>query len=169
MYKTLLILLAVSCTGSLALAGDTGTSAAARRGSSQAAAWYQGRNGWAQTESRSGWVNFARGTAVSWDRRGTLDVSTSYAVHTPRGGSVAGSLHIGADRNGAVVSGSRVTSQGRNSSAAAGGRIVGHRAASAHAQGNAGPRGRVQAESFSRSFEFRDRVGRGLAPYLFYR
>jgi hypothetical protein len=168
MKMTLIILVALSCTGSLALAGDTGTSAAARRGATQAAAWFQGKNGMAQTETRSGWVDYARGTAISWGR-GTLDVSTSYAIHTPDGRSVAGSLHVGANRKGAVVSGSRVKSQGRHSSAGAGGRIVGHRAATAHAHGSSGSGGRVKAETFSRSFEFRDRMGHSMAPYLFYR
>ncbi len=168
MNKTCVLLLALSCTGTIALAGDTGSSAAARRGSSQATAWFQGKNGFAQTQSRSGWVDYARGTAVSWTK-GSLNVSTSYAVHSPHGQSVAGSLQIAANRKGATVSSSRVVSQGRNSSAAAGGRTAGHRAATSFASGKTGPHGRVAAESFSRSIDYRDRFRHMAAHHLRHR
>ena len=151
--------LASAVLASMAFASDAATSATAgsnsfrRSGTSAATARYDGRVGFARTDTRSGRINLARGVAVGADRNGvTLSVSNAIA---PRfGPAVATNFNLGISRDG-TVSKSRGTSVSFGPfkrSATAGGSVNTHRrgsGATSFAGGRSDRFGRVHATSHS--------------------
>lgn len=90
-----------------ALASDAESSASAasnsfrRNGTADASASYDGRVGFARTQSRSGAVNAARGVAVGVDKNG-LSLSVSNAVAPRLGPAVATNFNVSIGRDGEV-------------------------------------------------------------------
>ena len=108
--KLTAILAAAVCTGvsTVSWAGRATTSAVAGSpglgtGTAAATADYRGDGpGYANTQTRSGRVNLARGIAVGFDRDG-LSLSTSYGVAGHIGPAVAGTLSVNIGLNGQVA------------------------------------------------------------------
>ena len=144
----------------MAQAGEATTSATAGssgRGPGTAAAtanYAGGGRGYADTHTRSGKVNLARGIAVGFDREG-LSLSTSYAVAGRIGPAVAGTFNLQIGRNGSVSTGvGHTVAQGDRSRtvSASGGTGSTRRStpAWATATGQTGPRGSVRATTATR-------------------
>lgn len=89
-------------------AGDAATSATAGSnprtggGTAAATATYDGRVGFARTDTRSGRVNTARGVAVGVDENG-LSLSVSTAVAGRVGPAIATNFNLTIDRDGDVA------------------------------------------------------------------
>lgn len=151
--------LAMMLTTSIALASDAETSASAGsnryqpNGTAAASARYDGRVGFARTDTRSGPVNAARGVAVGVDESG-LSLSVSKAVAPRHGPALAVSFNLSIDRDGRVSRsrGLTVSDGPLHRSATAGGRVSTGRcgnAATAFASGKTDRFGRVQATTHS--------------------
>jgi hypothetical protein len=139
------------------LASDAETSASAasnrfeRNGTADASASYDGRIGFARTQSRSGTVNSARGVAVGVDKDG-LSLSVSNAVATRLGPAVATNFNLTLGRDGEVSrsGGLTVADSPFQRSVTAGGRTgTGHRSphATSFASGDTDRLGRVHART----------------------
>jgi hypothetical protein len=151
----------VSLLSASVLASDAETSASAssnrfkRNGTATATAHYDGKVGFARTNTQSGQVNLARGVAVGIDKSG-VSLSVSNAVAPGRGPAVATTFNLSIDRNG-QISKSRGTSVSEgpiHRSATAGGSVSTGRhggAATAFAAGKTDRFGRVQATSSSQT------------------
>lgn len=147
-----------------AWASEAQTSATAGRnggrgsGTAAASARYEGDQGFARTDTRSGAVNLARGVAVGVDEDG-LSLSISGAIAAPNSPAVATTLNITINRDGQVATSSGVSIADGPSqrSATAGGATGSGRiapTATAAASGRTDARGRVDAST-------RSHVGRG--------
>jgi hypothetical protein len=143
-----------------AVAGDAETSAGVARGplvggnAATATAHYEGKLGFARTDTNSGRVTTARGVAVGVDKNG-LTLSVSNAVAAKFGPAVAATFNISIGRDGDVSksTGVSVARGPLGKEASAGGSATTNRrdaGGSAWASGNA-PLGRVIAETRSRS------------------
>lgn len=143
-----------------AMAGEARTSATVAKGplvggnSAAATAQYEGKVGFARTESNTGRVNTARGVAVGVDKNG-LTLSVSNAVAAKVGPAVATSFNISIDRDGDVnKSRSLTVARGPlGKEASAGGEATTGRRNSGSAAWGAGkaPLGRVNVNSRSNS------------------
>jgi hypothetical protein len=146
-------------TGALASDAETSASASSNRfqhnGTAAATAHYDGKVGFARTNTQSGQINLARGVAVGVDKSG-VSLSVSNAVAPGRGPAVATTFNLSIDRNG-QISKSRGTSVSTGpiyQSATAGGRVGTGRdggAATAFASGKTDRFGHVQATTTARS------------------
>lgn len=91
----------------LALASDAQTSATAGsnsfrpNGTAAATARYEGKVGFARTQSQSGRLNLARGVAVGVDKNG-LSLSVSHAVAPRLGPAVGSNFSLSIGRDGEV-------------------------------------------------------------------
>jgi len=159
-HIAILTLLAANVGLTTALASDAETSAAAasnglrRDGYAAATAEYDGRVGFARTDSRSGPVNLARGVAVGVDEDG-LSLSISNAVATRFGPAIATNFNISIERdgdvstsNGVVVARSPISRSVTAGGGATAGRFGGGGATS-FATGQTDRFGRVDAKSES--------------------
>jgi len=89
-----------------AYASEAATSATAgsgygRNGNASATARYEGKLGWARTDTHSGPVNLARGVAVGVDEDG-ISVSVSNAIAPNRGPALATTFNLSIGRDGDV-------------------------------------------------------------------
>jgi hypothetical protein len=148
-----------------AIASDAETSATAgssrgqANGTAAATARYQGDQGFARTDTRSGAVNIARGVAVGVDRSG-LSLSVSNAFASKYGPAVATNFNLSIGLDGRVSSstGVAVSNGPLSRSASAGGQTAtGGRGAGAisQASGHSDPLGRVTATT--RADDYRPR------------
>jgi hypothetical protein len=156
--------------GSYAWASDAETSATAgsnrfsRNGNASATARYEGDVGFANTQSRSGRVNTARGVAVGFDENG-LSLSVSNAVASRNGLGVATNFNLSIGRDGSVShsGGSAVTAGGLRQDVSAGGSAGSHRGgstATSFARGDTGRFGTSRAHVYSHSQRGERRVVR---------
>jgi len=152
------MLTALSFSG-LVFASDAATSASAgsnsfrRNGRSSATARYDGRVGFARTDTRSGRLNLARGVAVGADRNG-VTLSVSNAVAPRFGPALATNFNLGIGRDGSVSTsrGSSLSFGPFKRSAFAGGGVSTRRhgsTATSVAGGRSDRFGRVSARSQS--------------------
>ncbi len=134
------------------LASDAETSATAassrgqRTGTAAATARYEGDQGFARTDTRSGAVNIARGVAVGLDQNG-LSLSVSNAIAPKNGPALATNFNLSIGFDGRVSSSSGLAlSDGRYFRAAsAGGKTSTSGGAISQASGHSDPTGRVVA------------------------
>jgi hypothetical protein len=156
-----LIILALLAHASAAWASDAETSATAgsrtgQSGTAEATARYEGDEGFARTQARSGLVSLARGVAVGVDGDG-LSFSVSHAIDTPWGPALARNFSLSIGRDGKVsISRGGVVSDGQiERSASAGGWASSARhdsQAGSFASGRTDPFGKVQARVESQSY-----------------
>ncbi|MBI5866357.1 MAG: hypothetical protein HZB38_17950 [Planctomycetes bacterium] len=104
--KTISAVLAGLILSSTALAGEAETSAGAgtrlfRGGTAEASARYEGKVGFARSETHTGKINAAKGVAVGVDRDG-LSISVSTAVAPKLGKAVAANFNMTIGRDGEV-------------------------------------------------------------------
>jgi hypothetical protein len=130
-----------------------GSSRFDRNGTAAATARYDGRVGFARTDTSSGRLSRARGVAVGVDEDG-LSLSVSHAIAPRNGPAVATNFSVTIDRDGDVARNTSlviarspiersVTAGGQTGT----GRVVPH--ASGFATGRTDPFGRVQSTSRS--------------------
>lgn len=145
-------------TSAVAFAGEAETSATAgsgfgRNGTAAATARYDGKLGWARTDTQSGQINLARGVAVGVDKDG-ISVSVSNAIAPNRGPAIATTFNLSIGRDGDVSHsvGTSIANGPFERSATAGGSTSaehGRTASTAIAGGRTDPYGRVVAETRS--------------------
>ncbi len=148
----LVCLMAVAARASDAESWATaGSRRGQRNGTAAAGAHYDGRVGFARTQTRSGPVSVARGVAVGVDENG-LSLSVSNAIAPRFGPALATTFNMSIGRDGQVsaANGVAVADGPLHRSATAGGGVSagGHgRPARVMASGRTDPLGRVHAET----------------------